>query len=304
MPKASTTTFSAAATEDMMILDTMEKRKRQVKQDEKVLERVETLDEMKITFTKREQDELNRLEKAKTHFREQIRIQEEKRDKEIRRLEDIHTTKVTAVETTYERATQYFFRQLEDLESNQQKIRDRYSDLLQSTEKKQIRLKNKIITPQVKKQLEPEMQVGKPVEEVKPVVKSVVNTVVTIQEQKPKIKMQPKKAGVKSQKVLNIVVPDDDKEEVIEPISGAELHKQQWTYMNNAREEHKRECEQVLIVKNQLLNKLLQQRKDMSLREEPPTDDELYEIDRDILNLQDEIYLIKENMPKGELPFD
>lgn len=300
MPKASTTAYSTSATEDLVMLDNMEKRKRQIKQDEKVLERVETLDEMKITFTKREQDELDRLDKAKTHFKDQIRIQEEKRDKEIKRLEDIHTTKVSAVETSYERATQYFFRQLEDLESSQQKIRDRYSDLLQSTEKKQTRLKNKIITPQIKKQLEPEVEVVKPVEKVKP----VVNTVVEVEEPKPKLKMQPKKAGVKSQKVVKVVAPDDDDEEVVEPISGAELHKRQWTFMNNAREEHKKECEQALMLKNQLLSKLLQERKDMGLREEPPTDDEIYEKERDILNLQDEIYLIKENMPKGELPFD
>jgi hypothetical protein len=299
MPR--TSHYSASATEDQIMLDNIEKKKKQVKQDEKVLERVETLNEIKITFTKREQDELDRLEKAKTHFKDSIRVQEEKRDKEIRRLEDIHTTKVAAVETNYERATQYFFKQLEDLELNQQKIRDRYSDLLQSTEKKQERLKNKIITPQVKKQLEPEVQeeTKKPVEALKP----VEPTVIKVEEPKQKIKIQPKKVGVKSQtfKKKETIEPDD---ELVEPISGAELHRQQWIFMNNAREEHRKECEQVLMAKNRLLSRLIQERKDMSLLVVPPTDDELYEKERDILNLQDEISLIQENMPKGELPFD
>ena len=259
---------SSSATSDSLLLEDLQKKKKQRQKDEKVLEKVEWLDDKKDTLSSKEQAEIDRIEATKSYLRQQLTLIEDKHQKQVL----------------------YYNEQLATCERRQDEIRNRYSSMIGRAEIKQSRLINQIQTPSVKKQFQEIVQPPNPENKISdpPLAGGQKNL---------KIKMAAKQPGVKVVKVV-------PKETAIEDLPQEEKEQMGRQMLLDAKEQEyltKKAAfdllERKMMEKNALLKRAKAELEDLN-RKLPLPDEDIFQKENEIAVLKQEINLLYEQMPK------
>lgn len=290
---------SKQAIEDQLYLDQCAERKKAVKKDERKVQKIEELEEKQEKYNDKEQNELDAIQRSIDYYQKQILNAENKEQKElsileqqhsvrisklqdeIRRLEDAHSIRVQKVKDELKFAREYNDGMIEKILRRQENIKIHINRQVNRVEKKKTTLTNSIVNPSIKKQV---------VIKEPPVV-----------EQKSKIKMQPKKCGVKSQRFAK--KESSDEEEVVLPLEEPEFRQKYEDEFLEERNQQRKMIEDILIQKNAELVKAKAiyqsvKAKDPMQIDRDELDDMIYEAERDVLNLETEIEQYTELLPK------
>ena len=143
-----------SVSEEQVDLDRLKKKKLQRIQDERTVDKVEQLEDKKLTLNAIQQSKYDAVEKTKAYFRTQIEIELDKYRKEVERLENLHATKLEKLSNEHNKTTSYYKSQLEDCDRKQEAIENAANLVLSSVERKKVKLVKKILTPDIKNQVE------------------------------------------------------------------------------------------------------------------------------------------------------
>lgn len=123
------------STEDHLLLQSAKKKELQVKKDERIVNKVEYVQEKIEALDMKEQHELDKVEASRDYYRKEIHLADEYLEREIQKLRD-----------AYDRKIKYYKEALINLDTKEDSIREKYDQLREKKSEKVDRLANKITT--------------------------------------------------------------------------------------------------------------------------------------------------------------
>lgn len=230
-------------TEDQQYLENAKKFEQKKKKDERIVDKVEFLDEKVSRINNKEQTELQKLDSTKAYYR-RIRLSAERRletevaalEARIDKINKRAEIEVTALEARIEKVKQniqdsitYADQMLEKVDVREEVFKNSISKQVKKTESKKETLVNKIVTPSLKKQAiallekKPEPE---PEPESEPEQKTESESESEAEEEaapppKP-IKMTPKQPGVQQQPKIISNTKRERKLDAVEEAAKAE----------------------------------------------------------------------------------
>ena len=281
-------------TEDKTLVEQFEQRKQKKKQEQRVIEKIETLQDRKEKFTTRELEELGKIESARNYYRK-IRLAAE--DTFQKTKADLEA-KISAIESKIEGARRTadssisyadeMIKKQDEREINFKRAIDRQ---LGRAEKKKETLVNTIETPTLKKQAEALLE-KKPETESEPEPEPKSEPESESEEEAPPppriFKMKPKQVGVKSQGQQNPKIITNTKRVL------AEDHQQEQEEYAKRDEAKSKESKlgdlmtKIRIAKNQLVTLERQVNRD---------EDKIREKEVEVNSLKEEYKFLESSIP-------
>lgn len=212
--------MSQSMAEDQLFIENIKKSEQKKKKDEKIVEKIESLDDKVSRYNNKEQEELQRLESTKTYYR-RIRLSAERRiqtevsalEARIEKIKQKADAEVTAIESRIEKVKQsieetisYADQMLEKVDLREEIFKTGINKQVKKTESRKESLVNSIHTPSLKRQAEAFLEKKpEPEPELEPESETKSETESESKEKAPPpkpVKMAPKQQGVQQPKII------------------------------------------------------------------------------------------------------
>jgi hypothetical protein len=297
-----------SATEEQVWLDNFEKKKKDLKKDIQITDKIEKIKDQYQYLSSKQEAELDQVRKLRNHYRKEEESVRQKHFSCQQSLENQFNTAKMKFEAAMERDCKDLENKLDYYRSRFQECDDKIDAIVKNIEyktkqagKKQDRLVNQVITPTGKKMVN-EILYSTENEEVNlsPPSPPPPSSPSTQQDRGVKRIIQPKKAGVRTSKILltskeskEYTKEDRDKEEENAKKELFDIKELKYAMIKTAAEEGEKQ----MIQKNSQL-KVLQNKLNHLTKVVPYPDDDIFTVENEINVLAREIELIREQIPK------